>query len=1174
MENTELDKACSSEDGQLTRSRSFKSKQLVRSQAIRESTSPPRTASPYDSGRVGSSPEAVDVDPKEGHVRSVTNVICDDNKLPVQIQITSGGWEENYSEQRVRTRRWLGQRPHSDSSRDFLSYNPRVTCVCGKCACPQCRGKRKTICAMKQDSGVVCSVDCPDCSEADNIGSNGRSAGTDVDEPVFYCRCPERREKLKTLALAGGETEEKSELTEQDLVNFLKDTLNKNPKDRITLLRIEKELHALVNDVGRCIVRFPVMTSYGRMLVHRVAALFQLAHHIDHASKTCVVVSKSGTSGGRVPCTSFKQWCTRVFPKSPPRRHDDTLAKSILKRSGNVSEASGGGADAPRSKSLEQRERDYEKARRRIFSMAENCSQDENQWPWLPSGPVKLLTPDGGRNKLVKVKSLETREPQESTTRGPVSKSHSFGGYTAEPQQPRLLSKQGDLASSSWRVSPSSSGYKTLSLRSTDSVTPSPTGGASPEPGSEAATLVWAVTDLSSVPPGAVVIHPQTGRPLTNPDGSIYHFDPANPPVVYNDKNDVNEKRRGKLEKQHSFMANECDCSSDCRKCCCDCQQNGDQKCCTDKKSPRGSKTNSVPNSPAKCRKPIESSPEPINLKPEIEPKAFEAQPKIIESRQFQNSNFENQKPVESKKPLKPQKSFESQKFEARPQFERKNSPPTNQVPAVESPNQRFYESTNQRPVFENRTFENQARKAPETQFHQHVEYNQNYMPGYRNDEVTPPLAMHTVNYQEPEPQQMLAQNKATPLPIHDPNIRPLSVTNVMYPVPQAYQYVTPCRMDHQMQPMYQPMMVPEEQKPSYMPPSHTDNTFRIDPSYPYPTEFNAYSGCQEPVLQRGYNMGYGQVEVPTVVPTYPVPNVILQPPIQHYPTYQEPIQWQGIPSTVPIANPAAPKFMLHDMYPVVCPNVGYQPYNMVYPQMVPQPYPMCQPVYPVVEKAPEQHHRNNPTQRRRPSLPNSSRNTPQTPQEKKEDNADTKEIAAKIQQIKEQMAQMNTKERSEKRTEWRSHNSGSGILGSYPANNYNGRIHRRTTNDDPQLNTVARVIVNSIRNIHSVDSYSSRRYDTRTEQRPEFKHKLKPDREDKENPRAEHKPVVRSDRPDRGGRDRNRGLLRDTYPMQITQPYLFRQMSPGTWCRQSPGPVHPVLNPPRRPNPDKYPRR
>lgn len=78
---------------------------------------------------------------------------------------------------------------------------------------------------------------------------------------------------------------------------------------------------------------------------------------------------------------------------------------------------------------------------------------------------------------------------------------------------------------------------QTQSLRS-DSVTPSPTGGyGSDEPHlrdnssaiatreiNEVATslpggLVWAVTDISNVPKGSILINPQTLQPILNADG-------------------------------------------------------------------------------------------------------------------------------------------------------------------------------------------------------------------------------------------------------------------------------------------------------------------------------------------------------------------------------------------------------------------------------------------------------------------------------------------------------------------------------------------------------------------------------------------------------------------------------------------------------------------------------
>lgn len=46
---------------------------------------------------------------------------------------------------------------------------------------------------------------------------------------------------------------------------------------------------------------------------------------------------------------------------------------------------------------------------------------------------------------------------------------------------------------------------------------------------SEPNTVVWAVSSLTAVPPGALLINPTTGQAYTNPDGSLYRHDPDNP---------------------------------------------------------------------------------------------------------------------------------------------------------------------------------------------------------------------------------------------------------------------------------------------------------------------------------------------------------------------------------------------------------------------------------------------------------------------------------------------------------------------------------------------------------------------------------------------------------------------------------------------------------------------
>lgn len=107
------------------------------------------------------------------------------------------------------------------------------------------------------------------------------------------------------------------------------------------------------------------------------------------------------------------------------------------------------------------------------------------------------------------------------------------------------------------RLSPSSSGYKSQSQRSdvtiSPSLSPSPMANvktshaqessqelvSSPEPGGQ--TVMWAVTSISSVPPGSIIIDPQTNQPYTNADGSIYRFDPDNPPKQFAEESEPSD---------------------------------------------------------------------------------------------------------------------------------------------------------------------------------------------------------------------------------------------------------------------------------------------------------------------------------------------------------------------------------------------------------------------------------------------------------------------------------------------------------------------------------------------------------------------------------------------------------------------------------------------------------
>ncbi|KAH9369284.1 hypothetical protein HPB48_012360 [Haemaphysalis longicornis] len=117
-------------------------------------------------------------------------------------------------------------------------------------------------------------------------------------------------------------TETYTDSTGVDLEQFIVDTLHKNHKDRVMMLKIEQDLLSLVKDNKRQSFKFAQMSSYHRMLVHRVAAYFGLDHNVDQAG-TAVIVSK--TRNTRLPDVRFKDQIRDDLLSEEPK-------KLILKR--------------------------------------------------------------------------------------------------------------------------------------------------------------------------------------------------------------------------------------------------------------------------------------------------------------------------------------------------------------------------------------------------------------------------------------------------------------------------------------------------------------------------------------------------------------------------------------------------------------------------------------------------------------------------------------------------------------------------------------------------------------------------------------------------------------------------------------------------------------------------
>ncbi|XP_048870815.1 R3H domain-containing protein 2-like isoform X9 [Brienomyrus brachyistius] len=173
----------------------------------------------------------------------------------------------------------------------------------------------------------------------------------------------EKPEKMPRKMLSRDSSQEYTDSTGIDLHEFLVNTLNNNPRDRMMLLKLEQDILDFISNNQTQRRKFPPMTSYHRMLLHRVAAYFGLEHNVDPTGKS-VIINK--TSSTRIPDQKFSEHIKDDKADDLQKRYilkrdnasldrDDNLMRMRLK-------------EDRRSKSIEEREEEYQRARERIFA--------------------------------------------------------------------------------------------------------------------------------------------------------------------------------------------------------------------------------------------------------------------------------------------------------------------------------------------------------------------------------------------------------------------------------------------------------------------------------------------------------------------------------------------------------------------------------------------------------------------------------------------------------------------------------------------------------------------------------------------------------------------------------------------------------------------------------------
>ncbi|KAM9327563.1 R3H domain-containing protein 1 isoform 3-T3 [Pholidichthys leucotaenia] len=393
----------------------------------------------------------------------------------------------------------------------------------------------------------------------------------DQAEKEESCTKVDKPEKTVKKMLSRDSSQDYTDSTGIDLHEFLVNKLKGNPRDRIMLLKLEQDILDFISNNETQKRKFPPMTPYHRMLLHRVAAYFGMDHNVDPSGKS-VVINK--TINTRIPDQRFSEHIK-------DDRVDDFQKRYILKRDNSSFDREDGTirmrlkADK-RSKSMEEREEEYQRARERIFAhdgdhfILDRSAQDEDAC-MSTQQRRQMFRLRAGYSGTSRQSSSETEtlprhgepRPWSSTDSSDssnrlapqpaITKASSFSGIspglvrgdsTASSKSTGRLSKTGSESCSSVGSSSSSLSRPQLPLpASAPSRTPliHPTadarGPGHPEMTKSAPSQPPAANDstnyymfpleASGIPPGSILVNPHTGKPFIHPDGSAVVYNPA-----------------------------------------------------------------------------------------------------------------------------------------------------------------------------------------------------------------------------------------------------------------------------------------------------------------------------------------------------------------------------------------------------------------------------------------------------------------------------------------------------------------------------------------------------------------------------------------------------------------------------------------------------------------------
>ncbi|XP_072582491.1 cAMP-regulated phosphoprotein 21 isoform X15 [Vulpes vulpes] len=355
-------------------------------------------------------------------------------------------------------------------------------------------------------------------------------------------------EKPKIRMLSKDCSQEYTDSTGIDLHEFLINTLKNNSRDRMILLKMEQEIIDFIGDNNNHYKKFPQMSSYQRMLVHRVAAYFGLDHNVDQTGKS-VIINK--TSNTRIPEQRFCEHLKDEKGEESQKRFILKRDNSSIDKEDNQQNRMHPFRDDRRSKSIEEREEEYQRVRERIFAHDSVCSQEslfvENRGNRDGSGRTSGSRQSSSENELKwsdhqRAWSSTDSDSSNRNLKPTMTKTASFGGITvltrgdstSSTRSTGKLSKAGSESNSSTGSSGSlprthaplqSTPLAASVAAGSPSCVPYPESGAGGQAAPSTSYILLPLEAATGIPPGSILLNPHTGQPFVNPDGT---------PAIYN----------------------------------------------------------------------------------------------------------------------------------------------------------------------------------------------------------------------------------------------------------------------------------------------------------------------------------------------------------------------------------------------------------------------------------------------------------------------------------------------------------------------------------------------------------------------------------------------------------------------------------------------------------------